>query len=91
VKTIWKFELPKVGENAVDMPANSKLLRAGFQQDLLVLWAEVAPMEPKTVRRIYVAGTGEDFDRDDVMTHVDTAAQDGLYVWHIYDGGESHP
>lgn len=93
--TIWKFELDVTDVQRVRMPAGARLLTAQGQpvmhQTLPMLWALVDPSQPTVERLIALVGTGHpapDID-DDGSVYVGTAIC-GLFVWHVFDGGENH-
>jgi hypothetical protein len=89
LKLIWKFVLPNVGQNTVEMPAKSKLLHVAYQDGIPTLWAEVDPMEIKVWRQLYVAPTGGYFDPLDKLVYVGTCVDLSFpLVWHVYDGGD---
>lgn len=56
--TVWKFQLPKVGENRVDMPRGAEVLSAGQQDGDLFIWAMVDGDQPTETRIIDAAWTG---------------------------------
>jgi hypothetical protein len=88
LKLIWKFALPNLGQNSVEMPAKAKLLGVGHQDGRTTVWAEVDPMEIKVWRQLVVVGTGMDFDPLDKLKYVGTDFGDAPLVWHVYDGGD---
>lgn len=89
MKLIWKFALPNLGQNSVEMPAKSRLLNVSWRDGAPTVWAEVDPMEIKVWRQLVVVGTGVDFDPLDKLIYVGTVFETSTpLVWHVYDGGD---
>jgi hypothetical protein len=85
-ETIWKFALPP-DFLPVSMPRGSQLLYVAEQHGALCLWAQVDPTAAMVPRRIYIVGTGHDVPG--AAAYVGSALlQDGMFVFHVYDGGE---
>ena len=87
---IWKFPLKIERHQMVVMPKGSVLLDMQDQDGVLTLWASVPidrGIHPDSVERdLSIIGTGHDLPSGQ-QTYVATAQQ-GPYVWHLFDGGE---
>lgn len=85
---IWKFEIEAGGyqKNFVPMPMASKILSTQMQDGKLMVWALVVPSMRQVNRVLTVRGTGFPISGS-LGTYVGTA-QDGEYVWHVFDEGE---
>ena len=84
MKTIYKYELKMVAHQFVDLPEDSKPLRAEFQNDKLCVWVLI----PDTGRfnesySFYIIGTGWEMDEDIQPDYISTVFKDG-FVWHIF-------
>lgn len=87
---IWKYVVKIERHQTVVMPKGSVLLDMQDQDGELAVWAAV-PIErglhPDNVERsLSVVGTGSDLPSGE-QAYVATAQQ-GPYVWHLFDGGE---
>lgn len=96
-ETVWKFVIPMGGAALVAMPAGAQIISVQIQTELpigvrqpkpqLCCWAIVDPDLPVMVRNLIVVGTGFDLPRNaTAKSHIATV-QDGVFVWHIFDGG----
>ena len=81
--TIWKFPLPKTGQNWIDIPSGWRALTAQMQGDTLTLWASVYPNLPNIHTSVLVLGTGWEHDLDG-WDYVATAQDRGGFVWHVF-------
>lgn len=85
-ETIWKFNLPP-DFLPVAMPRGARLLYVAEQHGALCLWAQVDSTAPEVARRIHIVGTGHVIPG--AAAYVGSALlQDGMFVFHVYDGGE---
>lgn len=80
MKTVYKYRT----EGQVEMPLDAKLLHFDIQGHVLWVWAEVDPTKPKGLRILAIVGTGCPVSEG--LKYVATAQQ-GAFVWHLYDGG----
>lgn len=81
---VWKFELPVMGRNEVEMPAFSRIIAAEVQHDRPVVYAEVIASQPKVKRVITLVTTGAElatFPGEYVGTLL---LQKGYFVVHVY-------
>lgn len=59
MRTIWKYALDSSDEQEIELPLESIILSAAFQDSQLVLWAMVDPHEQKREpRKLVLRGTG---------------------------------
>jgi hypothetical protein len=95
VQTIWKYELPIADVQKVPMPAAARLLFVGHRPGIEglpvlsnpTLWALVDTDKPMVDRKLLMRGTGHEVPEPWEATYVGSAVC-GLFVWHIFDGGE---
>lgn len=85
MKTVHKYELLRQAEQEIGTRAGASFLSAQMQRGIICVWAIVEDTGRTVSRRIYIVGTGQD-----VPPHIGFigTVQDGLFVWHIFDGGE---
>lgn len=85
---ILKFVL-ETPTNHLVMPKGSKILAFQMQNGNRCIWV-LCPVEAdKTTRTLTIYGTGWVIrDSESIGTYVGTV-QDGEFVWHIFDEGES--
>lgn len=79
MKTIYKYN---TGE--VTMPKDAKVLKAGIQNGVVYVWAEVDTKAPIEERHFVVYGTGWEIATDRNLSYIDTVF-DGPFVWHVYE------
>jgi hypothetical protein len=88
MKTIWKYELERTGEQRVEVPRNAKLLCIKTQHGKPCIWFEVET-ESGTEERIFsIFGTGHEIPQDMGVSYeyIDSflVADDNL-VFHVYE------
>lgn len=84
MKKIFKYELPIIGLNQIQMPVGSKLLCVQMQGDVICLWALVDPDRLNWEVRIMVIGTGHEVESN--LHYIGTVQQlGGTIVWHIFE------
>ena len=87
--TIWKAPLPNTGTNIVTMPWPFRILAVQAQHGQRQLWAEVEADNPvKVSRAIEVYGTGWDIPSHPEPKRFIGTAQDGPFVWHVFERGD---
>lgn len=86
--TIWKFEVPLLGENAIDMPRGARILSVQVQDHRPYVWAVVDPAKPVVRRGLRWFATGE--SRVNAHAPFIGTVQLGSYVFHLFDFGEAH-
>jgi hypothetical protein len=83
-KTILKYPLTTWNPQEVSMPAGAEVLCLQMQQDVPTLWALCDPAASSETRVFERHGTGWQIDDADKLKYVGTA-QDGPFVWHIFE------
>lgn len=86
MKTIYRYPIENVGMNIIRTYKNCEVLQAGIDpRGNLSLWVMVDTKEEiNDCLKVYVAGTGWDFEpRMETPTYVNTVKQ-GEYMWHIF-------
>ena len=85
MNTIYKYPIPHLDEQEIQMPLGSEIIRVGLDpREVPCLWAIVDIDKPKAPVRVLTVGTG------DVMPsmpyrHIGSFV-DGSFVWHIFIG-----
>lgn len=88
MKSIWKFDLTELNQQAVKMPEGSKLLAVQMQYNSPKLWALVDMDNPPIERVIRFIGTGHKFE-DSPGEYLGTIQfLNGSLIAHVFDGGE---
>lgn len=87
MKRIYKYEIPLIAISYVVMPQSAKLLKIGFQEEALFVWALVDVELPLCDRHFRIIGTGWDYHIK-IGEYIDTVFQSNGLVWHIFDAGE---
>lgn len=83
--TIWKYPLPIRDEVILKMPMDPRFLFVAVQDDVLSLWALVAPEAGLWPRRIRIYGTGNPGPQ--LGECYIGSVQKGPFVWHVFDAG----
>jgi hypothetical protein len=84
-RTIWKFPLQVVEEQALQMPIGAKVLHVGTQGNIASIWAEVDPTAELEKRWIYMFGTGHSLPALRAAKHLGTfMMHDGTVVYHVF-------
>lgn len=86
-RTIWKFTLDP-SHVYLKMPRGARLIHAHEQGGGICVWAEVDPAAPLHARYVHIIPTGAEPFGDYVGT---AHLQAGVFVFHVYDGGEGGP
>jgi hypothetical protein len=84
---IWKWELEVTDRQVIDMPVATQFLTVQVQRGALCLWGIVTPGEDVEPRMIRVYGTGNPIPVDPGR-YIGTAQQ-GPFVWHVFEGDET--
>lgn len=84
--TIWKFELPLVGDIKLKMPVDADLLCVQLQRGNPCLWIECDPESPRVHRNFQWVGTGHETSRIGIYVGTVQLAGGDL-VLHLYDLG----
>lgn len=84
MSTIYKYPLPAVGRNHLNMPAGAKLLTVQLQHGVPTVWAVVSD-EPIESRVIDLRMTGETLPPDPGEYIATVQMQDGNFVLHAFD------
>jgi hypothetical protein len=91
-QTIWKFPF-KIGDVVMlRMPKGATLLHVGQSNETmsdLCVWARVTPAAPLVVRRLRVYGTGHDLAPSSGHDRYVGTVELGVFVWHVFDDGET--
>jgi len=81
---IYKYEInPNAGMREQAIPRGAVFLDFQNQGGELVMWFEVDPDERADRRAFQLIGTGNFFDKKH-LKYLATA-QDGPFVWHLYE------
>ena len=83
--TIYKYTLPNVGRNVLDLPDGAKVLTVQMQGHAACLWAQVEPHKPTGRRFFDVYGTGHDMPADPGDYVATIQMESGALVWHVFD------
>lgn len=85
-KTIWKYPLRLVGEQAIQMPKGAEILCAQVQgEGAICVWALVDPKVEKEERMIVIYGTGHPVT-DLHCKYIGTVQMDGgSLIWHVFE------
>lgn len=86
--TIWKFQLPRHPGSFIREMPKAFVLSVQMQADQPVMWAAVNPNAPMRTHYFITVGTGFQFESTLNDRFIGTY-QDGPFVWHFYDRGES--
>lgn len=94
MKTIYKYPLLITDSQVIRMPAGARILCCQMQtggpaKGDVCLWAEVDTDRPHVNRTILIAGTGNPFPEKlpEKRSYIGSV-QDGVFVWHVYEGTE---
>ena len=79
MKTIYKYN---TGE--ILLPQGAIVRKAGMQNGMIALWAEVDTDAPDEHRHFVAYGTGWEIATDRNHCYIDTVF-DGPFVWHVYE------
>lgn len=80
-KSIWKWDLEIVDEQAIKCPRGTKFISAGLDPNgKLCVWAEVDPLRESEDRGVTIVGTG---NHTGAGTFLGTVVMPP-FVWHVY-------
>jgi hypothetical protein len=84
MKKIFKYPV----KHFVPMHQGAKILSCQDQDGVLTVWAKVDLDHPMVIRVFEVCGTGHEiiYDEDSIFV---ASVQQGPFVWHVFDRGES--
>jgi hypothetical protein len=82
---IFKYELKIMDEQIVKMPKDAEILTAQFQNNKLILWANVRYLNKEDSYVIEIYGTGNPFPSAGMAErkYISTVQKDD-FVWHIF-------
>jgi hypothetical protein len=88
IKRIYKYPLTIDDVQHVVMPDGAKILAIQIQNNILCIWAMVAPGNPPRKRSFFMFVTGQDLpDIIDGLEYLTTfQTHDGRFVFHVYEG-----
>lgn len=84
---IWKEEFEVAERQILAIPAGSIFLDAQIQDRKLMIWFQCDSDEPAVPRKIAIYGTGPVIP-DNPGKYIVTVPM-GVFIWHIYDLGET--
>ena len=79
---VWKYPLKIKDRQIIDMPLGANPLKAGVQDDRLMLWALINPDMELLPTTIHIIGTGREF-RHEQLVYIDTVQMSTLTV-HVF-------
>lgn len=88
MKRIYKYAIQGktmeafYGTRELELPEGARVLCVDTQDGDLCLWAEVDPEAPTRKAVLFVVGTGQEPPDQGIYRGT---AQQGPYVWHIYE------
>lgn len=87
MKQIWKYQIPVVDMQGVQMPEGAEILSAQIQEpQQLCLWVLVDPSKRKVERCITIHGTGHIVLQPENKRFIDTVQlMDGQLVFHVFE------
>ncbi len=82
--TVWKYPLDIDDSLLIDLPLDAEFLCVGVQDQNLVIWAHVNPVNPKQTRVVAICGTGH--TRADIqgMRFLGSFQLDIGFVGHVF-------
>ena len=81
---IHKHQLSMVDAQVFYLPADAEILSIQVVGLGIYMWVKLDADAEKQKRTIVIKPTGETFDYDGVMCHIDTL-QMGVLVWHFFE------
>lgn len=87
--TVWKFEVPPpdpTGLTQIEAPVGARFLSVGFQDDVLVVWAETETEAPLMQFQLFALNTGKPLPRMSLATRYLGTVTTVYYgtVWHVW-------
>ena len=86
MKVIYKYPV-LIGEFEHGLPKGAKILSVQLQDEQPYFWALIDPESPREIREFRVFGTGHEIDDEWHKYHA--TFQQGPFVWHLFEKGES--
>lgn len=89
-RRVWKFSLRGGEENNffAEMPADARVISAGWQAREFVVWAVVDPIALPKMRRFHVSGTGHPFPETVPVDRLVSRVEVKHMIFHVFDLGE---
>ena len=88
MKTIYKYPIPNIRRQVVNLPKGSRVLSAIEQRNEIVLYAEVdTDLTDTDPMRVLIMGTGRPFpDDEDTEYHYlgTVSTYSGDLIWQVY-------
>lgn len=85
MNTIWKYTL-KSPKTDLELPKGSEVLSVGVQNEEIVLWVKVDPLQEKESRTFVGFGTGHDIPDALKLSFIGTVMlSKGKLVFHIFE------
>lgn len=88
---IYKAQLEIADRQIIKMPRDAKLLDVQLQGDQPVIWFLCDEAAPQNNREIAIYGTGNAMPCNENIGDYVATIQSGLFVWHVFDLGQSWP
>ena len=85
MKTIWKYPLELTASQIIRMPACAKILSVQTQRGVPCLWVLCSEGGLNEVKRVAIYGTGHPMPSDPGEFVGTFQAEDGCFVWHVFD------
>ena len=89
-KVVYKQVLQDINSKRGDLypiefyaPGDVVPLSVAVQNEMVCLWFECDPSQPKKINTVYCVGTGFGAIPDEGYSFIGTVV-DGPYVWHLY-------
>lgn len=86
-RSIWKWEITIGMPVTFYVPRGAVFLSFQLQRGIPCAWAEVDPDAPTEQRAFVIRGTGHPYHPCVGDKYIGTA-QDGPYVWHLFELGK---
>jgi len=84
LRTIYKYPLQVIDEQAIKIHGGSKILTVQVQAGIPCLWVEVETTNTMSSRRIFVHGTGHTVHEDAEDYIGSFQLMNGSLVFHVY-------
>jgi hypothetical protein len=85
MKTIWKYQLPRIPHTRFVLPRGAEIIHVGAQEGTLFLWALVDTEARPEAREIMLIGTGIPWpDLPRLHRHLGTVQLEE-FVWHVFE------
>lgn len=83
MRTIYKYQIEIKDTVTIEMPQEAKVLKFGFQNDILCMWVLIDNSRINEHRSFNIYGTGHPCDRS-IADYEDTVFDPRGFVWHIF-------